>query len=275
VTAEEAERLLAGTPQNDLPAAFEDAGDLGQTGEDIGPHVRRVSAAEASGLVTSDELESFASVVDSVAPRVMMVQPDEVYLGLGESEVSVGDQFTIFRTDAKVYDPDTNRLLGYHANVLGWAEITQPDREASVAIIQQSNSEIEAGDRVMPRPEPVLDIEELGSPHGIEGKISFLPQNRGMMASEDFVYLNRGESDGLNVGHQLAVYRPGWKAKEVARHERVQIPDRPIAQLLVVSVRPQTSVALVVQTETELELGDRFRGAEEFASAAPASLPPE
>jgi hypothetical protein len=89
-----------------------------------------------------------------------------------------------------------------------------------------------------------------------------------MMATTDFVYLNRGEMDGVSVGNLLAVYREGWKAREVARNEHVQIPDRPIADLLVVSTRPETSVALITNTESELELGDRFRGAAAFVPAA-------
>jgi len=266
VTAEEAERLLAGEPATDVPAAVED----GVEGDPL-PRTYRVSYAESHGFVTSQELESSASIVESVAPRVMMVQPDEVYIGLGESDVAVGDQFTIFRTDAKIYDPDTNRLLGYHVNVLGWAEVTKPAAETSIVQIRQSNSEIEAGDRIMPREPAVIDVELTGSPEGVDGQIAFLPHGRGMMAMTEFVYLNRGSLDGLAVGNELAVYRPGWRAREEARNERVAIPDRPIADLLVVRTRDDTSVALIRQSETELELGDHFRGASEFAPAVSAS----
>ena len=42
----------------------------------------------------------------------MLSQGDQVYVGLGEQEVSVGDQFTIFRTQEKIFDLETNRLLG-------------------------------------------------------------------------------------------------------------------------------------------------------------------
>jgi hypothetical protein len=267
VTAEEAEQLLSGAPAaTGMPAALEVA-----SGGDELRKTYTVSSSESSGFVTPQELESSASVIDSVAPRVMMVQPDEVYIGLGDAEVSAGDQFTVFRTDAKIFDPDTNRLIGYHVNVLGWAEVTKPAGETSIAVIRQSNSEIEAGDRVKPREEPMIEVEVTGSPTGVEGRVTFLPAGRGMMATTDFVYLNRGELDGVTVGNQLAVYREGWVASEEARNERVQIPDRPVADLLVVSTRSETSVALITHTETELELGDRFRGASAFA---PASMEP-
>ena len=87
------------------------------------------------------------------------------------------------------------------------------------------------------------------------------------MATTDYVYLNRGELDGLKVGSPLEVYRGGWEAPEPARDTRVEVPDRVIANLLVVRARQQSAVALVQHTETELKLGDHFRGAIERSAA--------
>ena len=123
-----------------------------------------------------------------------------------------------------------------------------------------SASEIEIGDRVIRRVPPVLDIAVGSSPEGVDGRISFFPSSRVMMGTIDYVYLNRGELDGLEIGSPLEVYRTGWTAKEPARRTRVEVPDRVIGQLLVVRAQPETSVAVITHTETELELGDRFRG---------------
>jgi hypothetical protein len=81
-----------------------------------------------------------------------------------------------------------------------------------------------------------------------------------MMGTVDYVYLNRGELDGLEVGSPLEVYRSSWVADEPARNTKVEVPDRVIAELLVVRAQPETAVAMITHTETELEMGDRFRG---------------
>jgi len=47
------------------------------------------------------------------------------------------------------------------------------------------------------------------------------------------------------------------------RREKVDVPDRVVAQLLVVRANTEASVALVTHTDGELHLGDRFRGADE------------
>lgn len=264
VTLAEAQKLLAGRPAGDEPpaaAGSTEVQDATETAADSASY--RVSSNETSGLITAAQLESAASVVEAVSPRVMLSQGDRVYIGLGADDVSVGDQFTVFRTREKVFDPDTNRLLGYHVDLLGWVEVEEPDAESSLASIRMSASEIQIGDRVIPREPPVLDIEVGPSPEGVEGKISFFPSSRVMMGTIDYVYLNRGELDGLAVGSPLEVYRRGWTADEPARHTEVEVPDRVIAELLVVRTQPQTAVALVTATETELELGDQFRGAGE------------
>jgi nucleoid-associated protein YgaU len=267
VSAEEAERLLAGQPlaadgddesagpaSDSFQSLFQDEGVL---------NIVRVSSRETTGLISTDQLEAAASIVDAVPERLMLSQGDRVYIGLGENEASVGDQFTIFRTQEKVFDPDTNRLLGHHVKLLGWVEVEETAAESSLAVIRMSGEEMELGDRVMPRETPVLDVEVAASPKNVDGRISFFPSSRVLMGTADYVYLNRGELDGLQVGSPLEVYRNGRRAPEPARDTHVDVPDRVIAKLLVVRARRQSSVALIRHTETELELGDRFRGAPE------------
>jgi len=272
VSAEEAERLLAGQP---LAADADDeptgpASDSFQSlfQDEGGPKVVRVSSRETTGLVSAEQLEAAASIVDAVPERLMLSQGDRVYIGLGGDAVSVGDEFTVFRTQEKVIDPDTNRLLGYHINMLGWVEVQEVDAETSLAMVRMSAGDMELGDRVMPREKPVLDVEVMASPKNIDGRISFFPSSRVLMGTADYVYLNRGELDGLEVGSPLEVYRAGWEAPEPARDTRVDVPDRVIANLLVVRARQQSAVALVQHTETELQLGDHFRGAAEHRGAA-------
>jgi nucleoid-associated protein YgaU len=267
VSTEEAEQLLARQPLA-ADGSGEPAGPASDSFQslfqDEGPsNIVRVSSRETTGLVSAEQLEASASIVDAVPERVMLSQGDRVYIGLGEQDASVGDQFTIFRTQEKVFDPDTNRLLGYHVKLLGWVEVEETAAESSLALVRMSGAEMELGDRVMPREPPVLDVEVIASPKNVDGRISFFPSSRVLMGMADYVYLNRGELDGLEVGSPLEVYRTGWQAPEPARNTRVEVPDRVIAQLLVVRARNQSAVALIRHAETELELGDHFRGAAE------------
>ncbi len=264
VSAEEAQELLAG-----VPAALEE-----ETGVEFEPVVVTpaprivpeerlayfVSDREMVGLIGADTVEASASIVSAAVPRVMLSQGDRVWVGLGEDEVEAGDQFTIFRVQEKVYDPETGRTLGYHVHILGWVEILEPHAETSLAEIRESAIDIVKGDQLMDRAPEVQEIAIQASPEAVEGQISFLAAKRTLVATLDYVYLNRGTLDGLEVGSPLEVYRKGYTALEEVRGDRVRIPDRVVADLLVVRAQPEASVALIRHTEEALALGDHFRG---------------
>jgi hypothetical protein len=267
VTAEEAAALLAGQPAAPEPEAAAEAPAAPPAAiaapEPEARHTLRVSAQDGVGLVTPDELAAAGSLVGSVPDRVMLSQGDLVYVGLPEGETKKGEQYTIFRVREQVLDPDSGRLLGHHVDILGWLEIERTHPESATAAIRESFGEIEIGDRMMPRTPVPAEIAVQTSPGDVDGKISFFANKRTVMGTSDFVYLNRGALDGLEVGSPLEVYRESYLADERTRDERVRVPERVVAQLLVVRAEPMTSVAFVTHTDEELELGDRFRGAQE------------
>ncbi len=261
LSAEEADQMLSNVPAAPAPtAAIEDAVP-GMESPPPAPHrTVRVSSRETAGLISPEVYEASASVVSRVPERLLLTQEDEVYIGLGEDEVKVGDEFTVFRTNQKVVDPDTGALLGYHVDFVGWAKVGETSPETSLAKIRMSTGEIEVGDRVMPREPLPPEIDLKPTPGGVDGKITFFPGHRVVIGFNDFVYLNRGTLDGLEVGSPLEVYRASYQANESTRDEKVAVPDRVIAKMLVVRTEEQTAVALVMSTNTELELGDHFRG---------------
>ena len=261
LSADEAEKLLAGHPAEQAPEP-EVVSQPPMPEPAVDPQMfHRESAEELVGLVSEETLESAASIVSAVPTRVLLGSGDRVYVGLGRDDVAKGDLFTIFRTCEKVFDPDTGRMLGWHVDFLGWLEVIEPADETSVAEIRLSGAEIEVGDRLMRREPPQLDIAIGTSPTGVEGRISFFPNSRTLMGSQDFVYLNRGSEDGLTVGSPLEVVRDGFTVRESARDESVRVPERVVAQLLVLRAQPNSAVAVVRHTQEELALGDRFRGA--------------
>ncbi len=273
VTPAEAEALLSNLPPE--PAAAEEFGVALQEPElpvepEVVPEIpvvpeergtQTVANRENAGLIRPEQFATAATIVGSDAVRVLLSQEDEIFIGLGEGQVEVGDQFTIFRTLEKVFDPDTGALLGYHVQTLGWLEVEEVFPETAQARIRMSTGGIEVGDQLVPREPLPARIAVQESPQGVEGRISFFPHHRVLMGYNDFVYLNRGTNDGLQVGSPLEVYRVGYPARETARRKNVEVPDRVVAQLLVVRADEETSVALVTFAKTELAMGDHFRGA--------------
>ena len=205
-----------------------------------------------------------ATIVDSHVPRVWLGEPDAVIIGRGEGEVEVGDQYQIFRPGAEVYHPVTGRVYGYAIKELGWLQIEEVHPETSTGIIHSSRGEIRRGDHVAPRVHREAEIE-VGATPDIEGVIVFTPDDRLNMAMDDVVYLDRGSSDGLQVGSPLEVYRPIGTGVDKAQHKKVALPDGVVAKLLVVHVEKDTASAVVTHARAEVERGDRFRGSDSLA----------
>jgi hypothetical protein len=276
VSRAEADRLLAGRPVE--PAALEEpatplpAPEVTPEpvyAEPVRRQTVRIASRESADLISASMLDSSSSIVDAISNRLMLSQGDRVYIGLGENDVAVGDQFTIFHTLESVIDPDTDgELLGYHVDIVGWIEVQEIYQETSIAKIYGANADINRGDRLMPRQPPVLEVTIQDSPEGVSGKLSFFSDSRTMTSQVDFVYLNRGSRDGLVVGSPLEVYRPAYVAMETARNERVAVPSRSVASLIVVRANARSAVAFVRSAEVELEIGDQFRAATQAQSVA-------
>lgn len=111
----------------------------------------------------------------------------------------------------------------------------------------------------MPRPMLPRHVTARSTPDAIEGKIVFLPFERALMADGGYVYLNRGEFHGVEVGSDLEVFEAGMIMTEHSRRVNVRTPDHSVANLVVVSVTPDSSVAFVLSSTRELEVGDDVR----------------
>ena len=257
VSAEEAEALLNG----DVPAAM---GDMDAAPEFDQPRpTYRFSEVQTAGFVTREQFDGSFSIVDSSIDRTWFGDHDLVIIGRGEGEVAEGDRFSIFRRGERVGHPDSGVLLGYATEELGWLEVTAVHDETSEAMIRLSRSEIRRGDHLLPLEVHPSEIEVLSKPD-VDGRIVFTPSRRFEMGSNDVVYLNRGERDGLSVGSPLEVFRPLGEEKDQVRGETLALPDHIVAKLLVVTVREDSAVAVVTHTTAELSRGDQFRGTEDL-----------
>jgi hypothetical protein len=254
--AEAAELVARGAPG--VPAAIDEIDALASTQQGL---VYRYTEIQTTGFVTVDEMKGAAAIVDSPTQRIWLSDHSEVQIGLGEGEVSVGDQFDIFRPGEKVTDPETGVVVGYATEELGWLEVKEVHEEVSTATIRMSRGEIARGDHLVPRMLRSPDVEIATRPD-VEGLIWYTPSKRYDVAGGDVVYLNRGTNDGLAVGSPLEVYRPMRDALDPVQDEMKKLPDHVVAKLLVVKAKDETAVAVVTHAKTEIGRGDRFRGSD-------------
>lgn len=233
-----------------------------------------VPELERIGFVTPDELETAGELIGSPEDELQLAAHRRAFVTLGEGEVRPGDEYTIVRRHERVRDPETNDTLGYHVEKLGWLEITRVGPQSSEAIIRVATAEIERGDRLVPRIVRSIEIPMRRDPIPVQGQIAFIPEKRTIVGQKDFLFLNRGVDDGLEVGAMLEIFRPGEVIEDRVTGVEHALPDESIANLIVVGAGPNTAVALTTSSWRELVRGDPFRTVPSLTTSHRESLAP-
>ncbi len=204
-------------------------------------------------LVVADKvLISAPTLVGMPEARVIVGTGDVVYAkGLKESE---GSKWQVYRSGKTFIDPDTKELLGHEAIYLGRVEVKKFG-EVSTALVTEAKQEINVGDRLVAPDTTVArsylprapDNQINASVISIYGGVSQAGQNT-------VITLNRGERDGLQSGHVLALTGKGRVVNNEGK--TLTLPDEQYGLLFVFRVFEKVSYALVMQTRLPVQLLD-------------------
>jgi LysM repeat protein len=180
------------------------------------------------------------------------------------SKPHVGDQYTIYRAERKIYHPKTGKFMGDLIRILGLAQVTGADpREKTLSVrILVSYDAIQKGDSFM----PVSTLEEPAggaisstpSHNSLTGFIVEVKENRASQSQFDVVYLDRGRKDGVRSGDRFSIVREGEKTSLFSPGSGVRLPRRIIGELQVLAAQDVTSIAKIIQTTEVVLKGDLF-----------------
>ena len=209
--------------------------------------------------VTESELVEAASLLGSHSVEYWTSQERRTIASLGEGLARVGDRYTIFRTRRRVIHPDTGKVMGYFAQILGKAEVSEVHPETSYLKIIAAYGEIEPGDRLMPYVEPPTEFKVVQSTKAVSGVVLAHMPYRQYTGEGDLVILDRGTEDGVEPGRQLELFRAGKEVVDPVTLSRLLVPDDRIGQLFVLRAAPTTSVALIQRANRPVRVGDHYR----------------
>jgi hypothetical protein len=118
---------------------------------------------------------------------------------------------------------------------------------------------IERGARVSPFVHQFKRIEPRPSDVNLEARViaTFAPNM--LLGAGNFVVLNRGKRDGVQVGNRTFVIRRGDGYRGRLESWEVHDPESPkevVGEILVVDVRDNASVAWIARSTKELRVGE-------------------
>jgi nucleoid-associated protein YgaU len=255
-------------------------------------------ALDALPTLKSHLIEPFLSepvVVDEQglnnAPRIVAAQDNRVLLTRGVRAYARGtidneliddpDQkqkaYRVFRNATPLKDPVSGEILGYEAQYVGKAllarsEGTQEsvDRDgkphvdivpATIDIID-AKEEMRVGDRLLPEPpQQLLSYVPRAPQSPIDARVVSVYGSAVVNAAQNqVVVINRGERDGLESGHVLAILKDGTRMvdKTTSVPTEIKLPDERNGLLMVFRTFERVSYALVLDITSGVQVGDHL-----------------
>jgi nucleoid-associated protein YgaU len=255
-------------------------------------------ALNALPTLKSHLIEPFLSepvVVDEQglnnAPRIVAAQDSRVLLTRGDRAYARGtidneltddpDQkqkaYRVFRNATPLKDPVSGEILGYEAQYVGKAllarsEGTQEsvDRDgkphvdivpATIDIID-AKEEMRVGDRLLPEPpQQLLSYVPRAPQSPIDARVVSVYGSAVVNAAQNqVVVINRGERDGLESGHVLAILKDGTRMvdKTTSVPTEIKLPDERNGLLMVFRTFERVSYALVLDITSSVQVGDHL-----------------
>lgn len=209
-------------------------------------------------VVTKEQLEN--------APRIIGSEGTHLILGTGSRVYIRGEldkervRFTVFKPGDELIDPQTDEILGYEAKYAGEVRITEYDDPAS-GDLTYTEREVLIGDRLLP--EDKSKLENLYFPHvpdkDIDAQVISLYDALFGVAQHQIVVINKGERDGMEVGHLLATFTQGQVIRD--RFDKysskpVKLPDERSGLVMVFKTFDRVSYALTMESERVIHKND-------------------
>ena len=99
-------------------------------------------------------------------------------------------------------------------------------------------------------------VERTGE--ALSGVVLAVTEQRNLAGQFDIVYIDQGESSGVIAGDRFQIFRRGDRTPAYAAVANVQLPDRLVGELEVLSVQADTATALLTRSMEVVQRGDRI-----------------
>jgi hypothetical protein len=214
-----------------------------------------------------NELQTAPRIVAAPEGRVLMARGDTAYV---RGDLAGARDFRLFRELKPLTDPTTREVLGYEGRYVGTAEYVRTGSSVQMpgAVVpdtfQITNTRLEAvvGDRLSPVPQQDLAaFVPRPPPSPVDGQIVSIYGDGLRAGQNQVVAINRGQREGMERGHVLALWRSGVPASDrtgPGKPVALQLPDERHGTMFVFRVFDRVSYALVLSVQQPVRAGDRF-----------------
>jgi hypothetical protein len=223
------------------------------------------------GYLDQEALRTEGVITGANEENMFMSPSDQIYIRFdGDRDVKAGEAYTIFRQlkSKERIEKEKGKLV----RVLGTAVVRSYDREKHVAraVITEAMDPIERGLFVAKLDRRFDLVEPKPNTANAMAHIIATIQPHTLLAYGSVVFLDIGEGHGIQPGNRFFVVRRGddWlgsimtkptdmgNVNEVPPYDPNTMPKEVIAELRVIKVRKDTTIALITRSDLDVAIGD-------------------
>lgn len=240
----------------------------------LSPSVRVEPLTRAIPAIPLDAVNAFLSrarVLGSeqfkTSPYILAGREGHIVAGAGDEIYARGDfksdsdSYGIYRRGETFIDPDTDEVLGIQARDIGTGKLLSVEGEVATLALNRTTEEVRRGDRLLPEEERRIDANFFPSAPAdtVEGYLIAVEGGVTQVGKMNVVIINRGQREGIEPGHLLAIYRTDGPVRDPLTNEMVKVPDFRAGLLMVFRSFEKVSYGLVLRASRPLEVMDRVR----------------
>ncbi len=212
---------------------------------------------EKPRVVTREQLDNAPRIIASDEKHLILGQGTRVYIRGEIDKERV--RFAVYHPGDPLTDPVDGKVLGYEAKYAGDVRIIDYDDPASAELTFTAR-EVLIGDRLLPEDKSKLDNQFFPRLPDVEvdARIVSLYDALFGVAQLQVVVINKGERDGLEVGHLLATYTRGGQVRDKfdRKQASIQLPHERSGLIMVFKTFDRVSYALVMESGRVIHRND-------------------
>lgn len=224
-----------------------------------------------SGYLDEEAMGTVGQIIGGNEEQMMLSTSDQVYVRFKKDhDVRAGQQYAVFR-DIYDWERDENDK-GKLVRIEGTVVIRSYDSQKRVArgVITETLDPIERGYYVAAIERRFDLVEPKRNTGNVVAHVIASVRPRALLSFDNVVFLDVGQGKGIEPGNRFFVVRRGddWMRNlesdpeelgnltPVPEYDETALPKEVIAELRVIKVRKNTTIALVTRSDTDIFLGD-------------------
>lgn len=218
-----------------------------------------VAAFLSSGVILEKEqADNLPYLLATRGDHMIASAGNEVYVR-GISGDAPSTRYSVVHVGDPLYDPDDERLIGYHGQMIGEGSLRRTGDPSTVALTSTSR-EAKEGDRFLPASVDVpLNFFPRTPSSNIDGRIISVVDGVTQIGQFQVVIMNRGSDNGLTVGDVLAAFKAGKEVEDRLKGGTVMLPDEEAGTIMVFKTFNRISYGLVMEATDAIHILDAVR----------------